>query len=102
MIATRKLGGLTVGAEGLGCMGMSHAYGVHDSDSDAESIATIHRALELGVTMLDTANVYGPRPMSGWSGGLSPIGGIRWCWPPSSESCGVRAGVWARGGMPPM
>ncbi|WP_067893682.1 aldo/keto reductase [Nocardia vaccinii] len=58
MIATRKLGDLTVGAQGLGCMGMSQAYGVRDDD--AESIATIHRALELGVTLLDTANVYGP------------------------------------------
>ncbi|MFF2551457.1 aldo/keto reductase [Nocardia sp. NPDC058058] len=58
MIGTRKLGELTVGAEGLGCMGMSQAYGVRDSDT--ESIATIHRALELGVTLLDTANVYGP------------------------------------------
>ncbi|GAB0101716.1 aldo/keto reductase [Nocardia sp. JMUB6875] len=58
MIATRKLGELTVGAQGLGCMGMSSAYGVHDND--AESIATIHRALDLGVTLLDTANVYGP------------------------------------------
>ncbi|WP_024805123.1 aldo/keto reductase [Nocardia sp. BMG51109] len=57
MIATRKLGELTVGAQGLGCMGMSHAYGVRDSDD--ESIATIHRALDLGVTLLDTANVYG-------------------------------------------
>jgi aryl-alcohol dehydrogenase-like predicted oxidoreductase len=57
MIATRKLGELTVGAQGLGCMGMSQAYGVRDND--AESIATIHRALELGVTLLDTANVYG-------------------------------------------
>ncbi|MRH89683.1 aldo/keto reductase [Nocardia sp. SYP-A9097] len=57
-MGTRKLGELTVGAEGLGCMGMSQAYGVRDSDE--ESIATIHRALELGVTMLDTANVYGP------------------------------------------
>ncbi len=54
---TRKLGELEVGAQGLGCMGMSMAYGVRDSDE--ESIATIHRALELGVTMLDTANVYG-------------------------------------------
>lgn len=58
MIATRKLGELTVGAEGLGCMGMSSAYGVYTDD--AESIATIHRALDLGVTLIDTANVYGP------------------------------------------
>ena len=56
---TRKLGtqGLTAGAIGLGCMGMSYAYGTFD---DTESIATIHRALDLGVTMLDTAEVYGP------------------------------------------
>jgi aryl-alcohol dehydrogenase-like predicted oxidoreductase len=55
----RKLGtqGLEVAAEGLGCMGMSEFYGAGD---DAESIATIHRALELGVTMLDTADIYGP------------------------------------------
>ncbi|WIX79801.1 aldo/keto reductase [Amycolatopsis carbonis] len=57
MIATRKLGELEVSAQGLGCMGMSQAYGVRDDDS--ESIATVHRALELGVTLLDTANVYG-------------------------------------------
>ena len=57
MIGTRRLGELEVGAQGLGCMGMSHAYGVRDDD--AESIATIHRALEVGVTLLDTANVYG-------------------------------------------
>lgn len=56
---TRKLGtqGLEVAAEGLGCMGMSEFYGQTD---DAESIAVIHRALDLGVTMLDTADVYGP------------------------------------------
>ncbi|MFI1916882.1 aldo/keto reductase [Nocardia sp. NPDC020380] len=58
LIGTRKLGELTVGAQGLGCMGMSSAYGVRDNDD--ESIATIHRALDLGVTLLDTANVYGP------------------------------------------
>jgi aryl-alcohol dehydrogenase-like predicted oxidoreductase len=54
---TRTLGqGLVVSAEGLGCMGMSAWYGETDED---ESIATIHRALELGVTLLDTADVYG-------------------------------------------
>ncbi|MBM7770128.1 aryl-alcohol dehydrogenase-like predicted oxidoreductase [Actinokineospora baliensis] len=55
-IPTRALGALTVSAQGLGCMGMSQGYGVGD---EAESIATVHRALELGVTLLDTANVYG-------------------------------------------
>src|SRR5580658_3781852 len=50
------LGGLTVSAQGLGCMGMSDAYGQPDWD---ESVATIHRALDLGVTFLDTADVYG-------------------------------------------
>ncbi|MFO0549882.1 MAG: aldo/keto reductase [Polyangiaceae bacterium] len=54
---TRKLGSLTSSALGLGCMGMSDFYGPRD---DAESIATIHRALELGVTLLDTADMYGP------------------------------------------
>jgi aryl-alcohol dehydrogenase-like predicted oxidoreductase len=56
---TRKIGsqGLTAGAIGLGCMGMTHAYGTGD---EAESIATIHRALDCGVTLLDTAEVYGP------------------------------------------
>jgi aryl-alcohol dehydrogenase-like predicted oxidoreductase len=53
----RRLGDLTVSAEGLGCMGMSFAYGTTD---EAESIATIHRAIELGVTFLDTAEIYGP------------------------------------------
>ncbi|MGA7569386.1 MAG: aldo/keto reductase [Candidatus Aquilonibacter sp.] len=49
--------GPKVGALGLGCMGMSEFYGAGD---EAESIRTIHRALELGVTMLDTADMYGP------------------------------------------
>ncbi len=58
-IKTRKLGnqGLVVSALGLGCMGMSEFYAGRDEE---ESIATLHRALELGVTFLDTADMYGP------------------------------------------
>jgi len=59
VLPTRQLGnhGPQVSALGLGCMGMSDFYGAHD---DAESIRTIHHALERGVTLLDTADIYGP------------------------------------------
>ena len=62
MLTTRQLGtqGLTVSALGLGLMGMSHAYGTADERDERESIATIHRAIELGVTFFDTAEAYGP------------------------------------------
>jgi aryl-alcohol dehydrogenase-like predicted oxidoreductase len=62
MMQKRKLGngGLTVSAIGLGCMGMSFAYGTPEDRDERESIATIHRALDLGVTFFDTAEAYGP------------------------------------------
>jgi aryl-alcohol dehydrogenase-like predicted oxidoreductase len=56
VVGTRKLGDLEVSALGLGCMGMSATYGPAD---DTESIGVVHRALELGVNFLDTADVYG-------------------------------------------
>src|SRR3954469_8628228 len=62
MLTTRKLGtqDLTVSSIGLGLMGMSQSYGSPEERDEHESIATIHRAIELGCTFLDTAEVYGP------------------------------------------
>ncbi|WIA31220.1 hypothetical protein OEZ86_001218 [Tetradesmus obliquus] len=62
-VPARPLGsqGLVVSAQGLGCMGMTYSYtNTAGWGGDEESIATIHRALELGVTMLDTSDIYGP------------------------------------------
>ena len=62
MLPSRTLGtqGLTVSSLGLGIMSMSHAYGTREERDEAESIATIGRAVELGVTFFDTAEAYGP------------------------------------------
>ena len=62
MLTTRTLGtqGLTVSELGLGLMGMSQSYGTPEERDERESIATIHRAIELGVTFFDTAEAYGP------------------------------------------
>jgi len=61
-LSQRNLGnqGLRVSVLGLGCMGMSQSYGTAEERDERESIATIHRAIELGCTFLDTAEVYGP------------------------------------------
>jgi aryl-alcohol dehydrogenase-like predicted oxidoreductase len=59
MSTPRQVAGRETGPIGLGCMGMTWGYGADESDAD-EAIATIHRALDIGVTLLDTADMYGP------------------------------------------
>ena len=65
-----SIGGLDVSRIGLGAMSMSGYYNI-GAGSDAESIRTIHRALDLGVTHLDTAEIYVPPPTRNWSDGPS-------------------------------
>src|SRR4051812_48747861 len=83
--------GLEVSEIGLGCMGMSEFYAGRD---DAESEATIHHALDNGVTLLDTADMYGPHSMKSWWGGRFVRGRVasgRMCRSRrSSGSCGMR------------
>ncbi len=77
------LAGLKVGRLGLGAMGMSVAYAGAGSD-DAESIRTIHRAIDLGVTLIDTAESTGPTSTKNSWPAPWRADEIRWCWQRSS------------------
>ena len=90
--------GLEVSAIGLGCMGMSEFYGTAD---EGDATATIHRALELGVTLVDTADMYGPFTNERLVGRAIAGPGSRWCWRRSSATCGASTGsVWASAATP--
>jgi aryl-alcohol dehydrogenase-like predicted oxidoreductase len=73
-----SLGGLDVSRIGLGAMTMAGTYTSEGGLDDAESIRTIHRALDLGVTHIDTAEIYGPSTAKSWSAGPSRAVVTRW------------------------
>ena len=81
-----SLGGLDVSRIGLGAMTMAGTYTSGGGLDDAESIRTIHRALELGVTHIDTAEIYGPFHSEEIVGRAIKDAAIRWWWRPSSGS----------------
>ena len=78
-----SIGGLDVSRIGLGAMSMSGYYNIGEG-SDSESIRAIHRALDLGVTHIDTAEIYGPYHNEELVAEPSRVGGTRWCWRRSS------------------
>src|SRR2546427_13069358 len=80
-----SIGGLDISHIGLGAMSMAGYYNI-GAGSDAESIRAIHRALDLGVTHLDTAEIYGPTPTRNSLAGPSRIAATRLCWRRSSAS----------------
>jgi hypothetical protein len=89
---TANLGKLQVARIGLGAMGMSHGYTGAGAD-DTESIRTIHRALDLGVTLIDTAEIYARTSTRSSSARPSRAGVTRWCWLPSSAWSPTTAAV---------
>ena len=90
-IPKRFLGasGIEVSAIGLGCMSLSGVYG---TSTDEDGIALIQQALDCGITLLDTSDMYGFGITRSWSAKPSRVGAAGWCWRPNSAiSAGARA-----------